>query len=207
MNHNIAIIDYGVGNIKSIYNALKFNEDSVDVELVSNPEDLHHYSKIILPGVGAFKDAMNKIDEKGFKQSIIDEANNGKYILGICLGMQLLGTCSYEFGRCEGLNIIPGDVQSFDGQLHNVKIPHMGWNTVKYNMDDQLFNGIENASDFYFVHSFYFNCAESDSSLAVTDYGVNFTSIIKKGNVYGVQFHPEKSQKAGLRLIKNFILM
>jgi glutamine amidotransferase len=202
--NNIAIIDYGVGNIRSIQNAIRFCNADIEADLVAEPEQLKEYSKIILPGVGAFRDAITKITEKGFDAAIQEEVRKGKYTLGICLGMQLLGTYSLEFGKYDGLNIIEGVVQSFDAEKHDIKIPHMGWNSVKFEQQDPLFEGINDASDFYFVHSYHFSCANQGNSLATTDYGDNFTCIVRKDNVYGVQFHPEKSQQAGLRLIKNF---
>jgi len=207
MKNNIAIIDYGVGNIKSIYNAIKFCDNTIEVELVSIPEELKNYSKIILPGVGAFHDAMEKINSTGFNEAIIAESKSGKYLLGICLGMQLLGTCSFEFGKFSGLNIIPGEVHPFDSEKLKLKVPHVGWNSVTHNSENKLFTKIQDQSDFYFVHSFYFKCSDQQFSLAITEYGVDFSSAVKKDNVYGVQFHPEKSQLSGLQMIKNFLLM
>ena len=207
MKNSVAIIDYGVGNIRSVYNAFRYCDPSIEIDIVSNPECLSKYSKIILPGVGAFQDAMKKIIAAGFDEAIIREATNGKHILGICLGMQLLGTCSFEFGKFNGLNIIEGEVHSFEFVGMDLKNPHVGWNSVHYNLEDVLFKEVQNDSDFYFLHSYYFVPKNSNYALCCTDYGINFASVIKKDNVYGVQFHPEKSQKAGLHLLKNFLLL
>lgn len=201
----IGIINYGVGNIKSVENAVLYEKNENIVKLVNKPEDLKKCDKIILPGVGAFKDAINKITELGFDQALKEEKDKGKYILGICLGMQLLCSQSHEFGLHKGLNFIPGEVVNFELESNKMRIPHMGWNNVKFSRNDPIFNSIENNSDFYFVHSYYFKCENQDNILGTTDYGFNFTSVIKSNNVYGAQFHPEKSQNQGLTLIKNFI--
>jgi len=201
----IGIIDYGVGNLKSIVNAIKFHDVTIHVDLVRDISKLKNYSKIILPGVGAFGGAIKIISEKGIDKAIIEEVKKGKYLLGICLGMQLLATKSYEHGEFNGLDLIEGEVVNFRNKINNLRIPHIGWNEVEIMRDDQLFKNIENKSDFYFVHSYFFNCKDPSHMLGVTDYGLKFSSIINKDNIYGVQFHPEKSQEEGLRLIKNFI--
>lgn len=201
----IAIVDYGVGNLKSIENAVRFFHTDIKVEIVSEPEHLRHYSKIILPGVGAFGDAIKKIREKSFDDALTEEVERGKYLLGICLGMQLLGSKSLEYGEHEGLNLIEGDVINFSEVSKTVKIPHMGWNDVEFSRDNRILKDISNNSDFYFVHSYFFNCKFPSDILGLTEYGIKFPSIINKDNIYGSQFHPEKSQEMGLRFIKNFI--
>jgi len=201
----IGIIEYGVGNIKSVENAVKYFDASIQVDLVDDADKLKDYDKIILPGVGAFEDAMNKIRDRNFDQAIKEEADKGKHILGICLGMQLLASKSYEFGEFEGLDLIPGEVVKFESEI--LSIPHMGWNNVHFEKEGPLFNEIENDSDFYFVHSFHYQCTNPDHGIGSTEYGVDFTSIVNKDNVFGAQFHPEKSQMKGLQFVNNFITL
>jgi len=200
----IGIVDYGLGNIQSVKNAVIYHNPEVEVTLIDQPEDVNLYDKLILPGVGAFGDAMKLIQIKGWDYALLEEAKKGKYILGICLGMQLLSSKSYEFGEHNGLNLIPGEVIKFS--LPNAySVPHIGWNNVHFKTDHPLASGIEINSDFYFVHSYHFRCLKEKYSLATTSYGDTFTSVVVKDNVIGVQFHPEKSQGMGLKLISNFI--
>jgi imidazole glycerol-phosphate synthase subunit HisH len=202
----IGIVDYGMGNIKSVENAVLFCDKSANVVLVKQPEELKNCSKIILPGVGAFEDAISSIKQKGFYDAIHAEVKKGKYLLGICLGMQLLASKSYEFGEFEGLGLIEGEVIGFRNKIPDqMRVPHIGWNNVGFRTENPLFNNIENQSDFYFVHSFYFDCKNSEYILATTNYGVDFTSVVARDNVFGAQFHPEKSQQNGLQFIKNFL--
>jgi imidazole glycerol-phosphate synthase subunit HisH len=200
----VAIVNYGLGNINSIKNAVYFGQKNIALNLVDDPDQLIHYDKVILPGVGAFEDAMRLIRDKNFDEALIEVRNSGKFILGICLGMQLLATRSYEFGEHEGLNFIEGEVRKFDSET-DFRIPHTGWNNVKFKAGEKLFNNIESNSDFYFVHSYYFNCKNESYSIGITDYINDFSSAIKKDNVFGTQFHPEKSQRDGLQLINNFL--
>lgn len=201
----ICIIDYGAGNLKSIENAVKFYYPEIVVDIVREPEMLKKYSKIIFPGVGAFGNAVQKIKKLGFDSAILEEAGKGSFILGICLGMQLFATKSYEYGEHEGLNLIEGEVVHFRDVVKDLSIPHMGWNDVEFAKEDRIFKDIKEHSDFYFVHSYYFKCKNSPDVLGITRYGIDFPSVINKGNIYGVQFHPEKSQESGLLFIKNFI--
>jgi len=201
----IAIIDYGVGNLKSIENAIRFNNDNVRVEVVSEADKLKDYSKIILPGVGAFGDAIEKIRGKNFDEAIAEEVGKGKYLLGICLGMQLLATAGFEYGERKGLNLIEGNVINIKEIADNLPVPHIGWNEVEFLRDDKLLSGIQNKSDFYFVHSYFLNCAHRGDILGTTKYGAEFPSMVNRENIYGVQFHPEKSQQAGLVLVRNFV--
>lgn len=200
----LGIVNYGLGNILSIMNAVQFADPNVTVELSSHPEDLSHFDKIILPGVGAFGDASNILFADQWDQAILEEKEKGKYILGICLGMQLLGTKSYEFGEHKGLNLIGGEVVKFSTQP-DLRIPHMGWNSVYWDNNSPLFDDIISGADFYFVHSYHFKCNEVNYSLGKTNYGLEFSSIIQRDNVIGTQFHPEKSQKNGIQLLSNFI--
>ena len=201
----IAIIDYGVGNLKSIENAVRFEGNSLRVDTVNDPDQLKKYSKIILPGVGAFGDAITKIRETNFDDALYEEIQKGKYILGICLGMQLLASVSHEYGTHNGLNLIEGEVLNFRTLEEDMRVPHIGWNNVRCVRPDRLMEDIENESDFYFVHSYFFKAGNEQDVLGVTEYGIRFAAIINRDNIYGVQFHPEKSQAAGLKLVKNFI--
>jgi glutamine amidotransferase len=195
---SIAIVNYNMGNITSVVNSLRFI--GLEATLVSDASELSDYETIILPGVGAFAKAMNELQVSGMAESIKKAARNGKKIVGICLGMQLLFTKSFEFGECLGLGLIEGEVLPFDASI-NLRIPHMGWNTIDSNKLD--FNSYE--GDYYFVHSFYCKPKFNDEILFKTNYGIEFCSAVKKDNIYGFQFHPEKSQKNGLKLLENIL--
>lgn len=197
----LGIIDYKMGNLASVYNACsKFTND---VKIVKNPQDVKKFDKIILPGVGAFKDAISYLQSSGFKDEIISFASKNKPILGICLGMQLLFDSSEEFGYTEGLSLIEGKVVAFDkSKMSNLKIPHVGWNKVS-NIDNSLFNSLKNPY-LYFVHSFHIKCKD-EFIVGKTDYGYTFASVVNKKNIFGVQAHPEKSHDSGLKIIENFI--
>lgn len=200
----IGIVDYGLGNIQSVKNAILYHNPDVEVSLIDQPDNAKLYDKLVLPGVGAFGDAMKLIQNMGWHSVLLEEAKKGKFILGICLGMQLLSSKSYEFGEHNGLNLIPGDVIKFS-LPRNYRVPHIGWNNVQFKIDHPLANEIKINSDFYFVHSYHFKCHKQEHTLATTTYGDTFTSVVAKDNVMGVQFHPEKSQEIGLKLISNFI--
>ncbi len=191
----IALIDYGAGNLKSVANAL---DDLKTKYIITNKSDeINAAEKIIFPGVGEAASAMNKLKEKNIVESII---STQKPLLGICLGMQLLATFSEERNtKC--LNIVTTTVKKFDSS--KVKVPHMGWNKINYYNQNKLFKNIESGEHFYFANSFYVPITEY--TIATTDYGINFSAAINKNNFYGVQFHPEKSGKAGLKVLKNFI--
>jgi imidazole glycerol-phosphate synthase subunit HisH len=196
----IAIINYGIGNINAfihIYTQLK-----IPVSIVSCEKDLETATKIILPGVGAFDQAMQKLDQSGLRPILEQKVLVQKTpVLGICVGMQMLGDNSEE-GKTSGLGWIKGRVRklNFDGDL---PLPHMGWNDVEKINDSPLLTGLSDTS-FYFLHSYYFDCENSQDAIAVTDYGKKFTCMIHCQNVYGVQFHPEKSHDHGIQLLKNF---
>ncbi|MCP3941154.1 MAG: imidazole glycerol phosphate synthase subunit HisH [Desulfobacteraceae bacterium] len=200
----IGIINYNAGNIKSVVNAVAYCTDE-QILIADHPRDLEDCSKLILPGVGAFGEAMESLDKAGFSTAIPLEVKKGKYLLGICLGMQLLATISQEFGVFSGLDLIGGEILPFRVDLSLYRVPHMGWNTVGITKQDPFFFNIETNMDFYFAHSYYFHCEDESNILAMTNHGMPFVSAIRKENVYGVQFHPEKSQQSGLQLIKNFI--
>jgi glutamine amidotransferase len=197
----IGIVDYGVGNLKSLLNGMLFHEVA-EVGLVSDPAELDRCDKILLPGVGAFGEAMSRLVERGFDEALKEQVSKGKYLLGICLGMQLLASKSYEGGETAGLDLIGGEVVRIDWE--GVNVPHMGWNSVAHNGDD-LFAGVEKGADFYFVHSYHFVPDDELSVISTTDYKETFVSSVRHDNVYGLQFHPEKSQRDGLKVLRNFM--
>jgi len=196
----VAIIDYGMGNLRSVQKAIEFCKE--EAIITNNINDIQKASHIILPGVGAFKDGMNNLTQLGLIDILNKEVLiNKKPFLGICLGMQLICTKSYEHEETNGLNWIDAEVKRFESP--KLKVPHVGWNEVDIQKDSKLFQNISNKSDFYFVHSFYIN--NTIHTLSETTYISNFTSAIEKNNIFACQFHPEKSQKAGLQLLNNFI--
>lgn len=194
-----------MGNLRSVQKAFDFIGSKAII--TNDIETIQSASKIVLPGVGAFKDGMHNLDKLGLIEILNYEvAHKKKPFLGICLGMQLIASKSYEYGETAGLNWINAEVVEFDF-LHleqKLKVPHIGWNNVKYEKNNLLFENIQNHSDFYFVHSYHFQTNE-DIVTSTTDYGFNFVSSINKDNIYACQFHPEKSQTAGLKLIENFV--
>ena len=196
----IGIVDYGCGNIQSLKNAL--TEIDVDFKIISTPSDIDDFSKIIIPGVGSYSNAMKKIKDRGFEKKIKDSISKKKNILGICVGMQILSTVGYEWGKHFGLDMIEGQVRLISDEK---KISHVGWNNILIKNKTKLFDGIKNSTDFYFVHSF---CFEVQNELEITSqvdfYNKRLTASLEKKNIYGVQFHPEKSLENGLKLLKNF---
>ncbi|MFW9939013.1 MAG: imidazole glycerol phosphate synthase subunit HisH [Candidatus Thorarchaeota archaeon] len=204
MSFNIAIIDYEMGNLKSISKCLKYL--NVNSFITDNPNLIKDSNGIILPGVGAFKNAMRNLKEKDLVNLIEDVVKEGKPILGICLGLQLLCSKSFEMGETKGLDLIKGKVVAFE-KTKVEKIPHIGWNNVKFqDMNHFLVEGIPDNSFFYFVHSFYAVPKKSEYSIGLTDYGkMQFSSIVGKNHIIATQFHPEKSSKNGIKLYQNFI--
>ncbi len=201
----IVIVDYGMGNLRSVEKALI--SLGAPVRISDDPGIIAKADKLILPGVGAFGDGMKNIRDYGIEDAIIGVAAAGRPFLGICLGMQMLFEDGEENPGVRGLGIIKGSVRKFDPAVlgpRGLKIPHMGWNQVTRSKTSSLFDGIEDGSNFYFVHSYYPAPLE-DVTVGVTDYGIGFASVIQKNNVAATQFHPEKSQKNGLRLLLNFI--
>lgn len=198
----LAIIDYGVGNLFSLVSSLK----SIGVEAVitSDPEAIENADRLILPGVGAFGDASQKLRDSGLCETIKNAAKKGTPLMGICLGMQLLFEKSYEYGEHEGLGLLKGRVIGMEGTIpENLKIPHIGWNALKFTKNSPIFKYINEGDCVYFVHSFYaVDCDES--LLATTDYGINITAAVGRNNIYGCQFHPEKSGNVGLKILKAF---
>lgn len=193
----ISVIDYGVGNLFSMTNALR--KTGADVEIVSTRKEILTADGVVLPGVGNFGAAALKL--KPLSEAVLEAVDNGTPILGSCLGMQLLFERSEE-AEGTGLGLLEGWIREFSGEL---KTPHMGWNTIKANRDSPLLEGIPDGSYFYYVHSYYPDPVNKEDSLAETDYGGWFTSIVEHGNVYGCQFHPEKSGKSGAVLLSNYV--
>lgn len=202
----IAIIDYGVGNLFSLRSSLKYIGQ--EVEVTSDPETIEKADRIILPGVGAYADAAAKLRDSGMAEIVTEQAAKGKPLMGICLGMQLLLEKSYEYGEHEGLGLIKGKVVPISGVVpEEYKIPHIGWNALEFTgKKDPLFKYIKNGDYVYFVHSYYADDCE-ESTIAVTEYGAGLTAAVSDGNVYGCQFHPEKSGDVGMRILKAFCEM
>jgi len=200
----IAIVDYNMGNLASVKNAFDLLGERVVVE--SDPDKLSGYDRIILPGVGAFGDAMEHLSARGMDQAVREYARSGKYLLGICLGMQLLFESSEEFGISEGLGLIKGRVVAFDtGRFTTpLKVPHMGWNRM-FTKEHPLFRGLDEAHYLYFVHSYHALCTDENDIIGESVYGYRFTSAVAHENVMGIQPHPEKSHRNGLSILENFI--
>ena len=203
----IAIVNYGSGNIQAISNI--YGRASIPFIVATTPDDLRLADRVVLPGVGAFDQAMNELDRSGMRQALDRWAlEERKPVLGICVGMQLLARTSEE-GGAMGLGWIDAEVKRFDhsGFAQSTHLPHMGWNTVEPLRDDPLFATVDLEAGYYFLHSYYFSCHDERDALAETVYGVRFASAVRKQNVYGVQFHPEKSHQAGIQLLTNFALL
>ncbi len=194
----ITIIDYGMGNLRSVRRA--FEQLGVDVELTSDPKVFAKAQALVLPGVGAFGEAIKRIDSLKLREPLLDHVAANKPLLGICLGMQLLFESSEENPGARGLGILEGEVKKFSGSF---KVPHIGWNDAVPSSGSSLFGENRKAQCFYFVHSYYVQSPEFE--IAKTEYGVRFSSAVQKGNTMGTQFHPEKSQEAGLELLRRFV--
>jgi glutamine amidotransferase len=201
----IGIVDYGMGNLLSVYNAFDYLGE--DVLICKNPEDLSTVDRIVIPGVGAFKDCINRLRDTGFQEALNEHVLvQAKPTLGICLGMQVMGKVSYEFGEYEGLGWFDGEVVKIDVGTTSLKLPNIGWNEINFVKPSSIFNKIPNHSDFYLVHSYFMNCKDKENIIATYPYaGHDITAAICKNNILATQFHPEKSQDHGLRLLENFI--
>ena len=203
----IAVIDYGVGNLFSLLSSL--NYVGLNTKLTNNIEEIKNAKGIILPGVGAFRDAIGNLEKYGLKETLINEARKGKPFLGICLGMQMLFEKSYEYGEYEGLGLINGTVEEIKKYIpenSDLKIPHMGWNSLIINerfKDDKILKDVDNNEYVYYVHS-YFAKTDMKNIVAYSEYGTKISGIVKNENIYGMQFHPEKSGDTGLKLLKNW---
>ena len=195
----IAIVDYGMGNLKSVEKG--FKKVGVDALVTSEPRVVENANAIVLPGVGAFKDCIRNLSDLSLTEAVVASINKGKPFLGICLGLQVLFSESEEFGTCKGLDIFRGKVVRFKEGL---KVPHMGWNTIRIVNRPPILSDIEEDSFFYFVHSFYVVPEDKGIIATTTDYGTTFTSMVWKDNVFATQFHPEKSQGLGLKILKGF---
>lgn len=198
----IRIIDYGVGNLFSLRSSLR--AIGIDADYTGNPAEIRKADKLILPGVGAFRDAREALRSTGLDRVVQEEAGKGKPLMGICLGMQMLFDWSYEYGEYEGLGLIPGEIVPMEGRIpKDLPIPHIGWNELMLKQPSPLMKNTANGDYVYFVHSYY---AETPAEyvVATTDYGVEMTAAVQKDNVYGCQFHPEKSSEVGLSILKAF---
>jgi len=192
------IIDYGLGNIDSVARA--FEKIGVETKISKDKDEIMNAKSIILPGVGAFRDAINALKEMDLIPILKEHVNKGKFLIGICLGMQLLYEKSYENGEYEGLGFIKGSVKKLDIDL---KVPHMGWNNLKFNRKDEIVKYIKEDDYVYFVHSYYVN-SSNEELISYTDYEKRIPAIVKKDNIYGIQFHPEKSSDVGMNILKAY---
>jgi glutamine amidotransferase len=199
----VVIVDYGMGNLASVQRALE--ECAVAAEVAANPAALARASHVVLPGVGAFGDAMARLRDGGWVAPLRQLAADGVPLLGICLGMQLLADCGEEGGAHDGLGLIPGRVVRLHPVGTRERVPHVGWNEVLAKREDPLLESIAQCTDFYFVHSYHFVVSNEDNIVARTPYCGEFVSVVRAGSVMGTQFHPEKSSRAGFRLLRNFL--
>ncbi len=197
----IALIDHGVGNLRSVQKAL--TAVGADVDLTDNPRRIQEAEKLVLPGVGAFADAMDGLQQRGLEEPLLDAVRENKPLLGICVGMQMLFEVSEEHGEHPGLGLLPGRVIRFSGQA--LTIPQTGWNQIQPWRENPLLTGITAGSYAYFNHAFYCAPDREEDVLATTEYGLHFASIVQREKLYGVQFHPEKSQHIGLAILRNFV--
>ena len=198
----VVIIDYGMGNLKNVYNALKYL--NIPSKISNEISEIKASDKLILPGVGAFNKAMYNLNDMGLTDVIKDKVNKGTPLLGICLGMQMIFEKGYENGECDGLGFIDGQVKILEPK-EKVKIPHIGWNRLEYNNQNDLIKGLEEDSFVYYVHSYAATNVKDENLIGFSNYGgIKVPSIVFNDNIYGTQFHPEKSGEVGLRILKNF---
>lgn len=201
---NIGIIDYGMGNLRSVLNAIRALGYTADI--IDKPEKTVTMDRIILPGVGAFGEGMKNLRNYGWIEIIRNEViKKGKPLLGICLGMQLLASKGTEYGLNDGLNLIPGIVRLMESEHPDFRLPHIGWNDVNFLGNSKLYDGLSECRDFYFVHSYVFVPEEKSVVTGVCNYYIDFVASIEKDNIFGVQYHPEKSHKTGLKVLVNFL--
>lgn len=201
----VAIIDYGVGNLFSLKSS--FSAIGADAVVTSSKSELERAESIILPGVGAFCDAAKKLKDSGLEDTVISLAKSGKPLMGICLGMQLLFEKSYEYGEHRGLGLIKGEIRPIETVIpKGYKIPHIGWNSLEIRKPTPIFENVKNGEYVYFVHSYY--AADCENSVtAVSDYGAPLTASVQDGNIFGCQFHPEKSGETGLKILRSFVAL
>ena len=198
----LGVIDLDTGNLASLLSAL--NKLNIKFVVCRNNFDFENVNKIIIPGVGAFRDFMKKIKSRNIDKIILNKIKNNCSILGVCIGYQILFEGSNEHGNCEGLKLFRGDFENFKNLNNSIKVPHVGWNECNIVKNNKLFENIENYSDFYFTHSYYLKNYNIENVISETNYNFNFVSAVNNNNIYGVQFHPEKSQSNGLKILKNF---
>ncbi|MCB0110204.1 MAG: imidazole glycerol phosphate synthase subunit HisH [Caldilineaceae bacterium] len=212
----IAIIDYGVGNLRSVYKAFETVAQplNIPVDILDAPTDFTRWRAIVLPGQGAFGDSIDNVRRQGFETPLLEAVQAGLPLLGICVGMQLLFDASEEMGQHEGLHIIPGHVRRFPEQMadpthanHTLRVPQIGWNQLHRQRDDALLAGVPDGAYAYFAHSYYCDAEDPQAVLAQTDYGVLYPSIVRYKNAWGIQPHPEKSHTVGLKILSNFMRM
>ena len=207
----VGIIDYGSGNIRSVFKSFEkaslLLDKNIQIVIIDNVEELKKADKVVLPGVGAFADCMQGLNNINGLVELLNKMviEDSKAFMGICVGMQLLANFSKEYGYTEGLSWIDGEVTSIVKVEEEMKVPHMGWNSIEFDQKHSLFRGIQQDEDFYFVHSYKFNVKNNKFVLAKTHYGGDITAVVLKDNIMGTQFHPEKSQDAGIQFIKNFL--
>ena len=200
----ITILDYGLGNIRAFTNVYK--RLNIETKIARSSQDLSDASKIILPGVGSFDHAMALLNNSGMREELDEQVLNNKIpVMGICLGMQIMAKSSDE-GKMSGLGWLNGDVKLFDAETipHVTRLPHMGWNSIKPNVNSKILENLSSDSRFYFLHSYYFRCERDENILTTTEYGISFASAVYSDNIYGIQYHPEKSHSSGIQLLKNF---
>ena len=202
-NNEIVMIDYGASNIRSAQKA--FEHIGALITLTADPQIVQQAHKLVLPGVGAFGTGIDALRTRGLDTAVSDKVREGVPLLGICLGMQFLFENSDEMGRHAGLGLIPGHVTRFDLAEENLKVPHMGWNQIEHKENHPLLRGVPNGAFAYFVHSYYCVPTSGEDIVAGTRYGHAFTSIVARDNLFGIQFHPEKSQRYGLQILRNFV--
>jgi imidazole glycerol-phosphate synthase subunit HisH len=195
----VAIIDYGVGNLRSVEKA--FQAAGCEAVVTGNAREIREADKLVLPGVGAFRACMSALAERGFDRVVLDRVDEGTPLLGVCVGMQMLFEASDEFGTTKGLGLLKGQVRRFEGE---VLVPQVGWNQVETQRNAPILESVPDKSFFYFVHSYFCDATDPEDVIGITEYDGNYPSVVGRENVYGVQFHPEKSQTAGLALLRNF---
>ncbi len=199
----IAIVNYGMGNLASVRRA--FEDIGADAYIADHPVALYEANRVVLPGVGAFGEGMKNLRGAGWTQALHDAVLQRKPLLGICLGMQMLAATGEEGGSSDGLGLVPGRVRRLDALGCKLRIPHVGWNEVQFRAQDAMFGGIPDCSDFYFVHSYALVPDDSRHVVATAPYDCDVPAVVRNGNVFGCQFHPEKSSKAGRQLLRNFV--
>ncbi len=201
---NTAIIDYGMGNLTSVNNAIEYL--GFDCEIIDNPNLISKFDKLILPGVGAFEACINNLKTKNFVKALNEEVlTKKKPILGICLGMQVMAKTGFEGGEFEGLGWFNASVVKIRPQVDTIKVPNIGWNKIDYNKENVLFKNLKDPVEVYFVHSYHMDCFDQKNIIATSIYGHKITVAVNKDNIYGTQFHPEKSQDLGLQILENFL--